>query len=205
MGLIVLAGGYSSRMGQDKCALVLKGKSLLWRTINRLKQLHEEVIVVLAKGQSNPWPEDLPNVKFTVDLYSGKGPLMGIYAGLKASNHDYSIVVGCDMPFLNVNLLRYMLEVAPGFEIVTPAINGLVEPLHAVYSRRCVGIMEGMLGEGRLQVKRILEGVRVRYVDKKEIDLFDPDHLSLFNLNTPADLEKAKQILNQGGEWDDFC
>lgn len=197
MGSIILAGGSGSRMGQDKCSIVLNGKSLLRRTMDHLNELGEEIILVIGEGQLPPRPQLRDNVKIARDSYKGKGPLMGIYSGLKASRDDYSLVVGCDMPFLNVSLLRYMAELAPHFDVVTPRVDGLPEPLHAVYSRRCINVIEEIMEKGRFKVNTILERVRVRYVEEREIDLFDPDHLSLFNVNTPTDLERAERILNR--------
>lgn len=195
MSSIVLAGGRSTRLGQDKVSLVFAGESLLQLTVDRLAQLGEEIILVLAQGQANPQLHSCPRVKTATDLYRGKGPLVGIYSGLVVSGDEYNLAVACDMPFLNVDLLLYMLGVAPGFEVVIPRIDGLIEPLHAVYSRGCLGPMEELIKEGNLMIAKLLEQVKVRYVDKSEIDSFDPDHLSFFNINTPADLEKAEQIM----------
>ncbi len=195
MGSIILAGGHSSRLGQDKCSLVLAGEKLLDRVIGCLSQLGSEIILVLAQGQTNPCLSPSQNVKVATDLYSGKGPLVGIYSGLKVSSDNYSLAVACDMPCLNIDLLGYMIELAPGFDIVIPRIGDLLEPLHAVYSRSCLGVMESMMEEGNLKVSNLLERVKVRYVGEGEIDLFDPKHLSLFNINTAADLGRAEQMI----------
>ncbi len=180
MNSIILTGGNSSRMGQDKCPMALNGKTLLQRTMDRINTLCEEIILVMGQGAVSPYSELPANVKIVNDFSKGKGPLMGIYSGLKASRDDYSIVVGCDMPFLNTTLLQYMVDLSPHFDIVTLTVNGLPEPLHTIYSRRCTDIIEEMMKEGRFKVDIIFERVKVRYLEEQEIDLFDLAHLSLF-------------------------
>lgn len=130
---------------------------------------------------------------------------MGIYSGLKLSQDPHNVVVACDMPFLNVNLLRYMMGLTAGFDVVIPRIGGLVEPLHAVYSRNCLAVMGRMLDEGNFKISNLLEMVKVRYVEESEIHSFDPQHLSLFNINTPADVERAQQIVSREEAASDLC
>ena len=100
-----------------------------------------------------------------------------------------------DMPFLNEALLRHMLPLSAGFDLVIPRLGNLVEPLHAVYSKGCLTSMEHLLNQGNLTISELLTLVRVRYVEAEEIDRFDPKHLSFFNINTQADLEKARGII----------
>lgn len=195
MSLIILGGGRGKRLGQEKVTLVLNGEPLLQRIIGRLERLDEEIILVLAEDQSVPDLPNTPAIRTATDLHSGKGPLIGIYSGLNASRDDYSLVVACDMPFLNIDLLRYMRESAPGFDVVIPRIGSNMEPLHAVYSKGCLEVIKGMITEGDLKVANLLKSSRVRYIELKEINSFDPDHMSLFNINTRADLEMAERIV----------
>jgi molybdopterin-guanine dinucleotide biosynthesis protein A len=95
------------------------------------------------------------------------------------------------MPFLNLDLLRYMVNIAPGFDVVIPRIGDQMEPLHAVYSKNCMGPMENLIKQGNLKITGFLDSVKVRYVGEEELDRFDPERLSFFNINTEADLERA--------------
>ncbi len=133
--------------------------------------------------------------KVIVDLYPGRGVLGGIYSGLTSANSLYSLVVGCDMPFLNSDLLRYLIQLAPKFDAVVPKIGGMIEPLHAVYSKDCLRAIEELLGQGRLMVSQLFSLVSTRYVDKDEIARFDPECLSFFNVNTQSDLKKARDLM----------
>jgi molybdopterin-guanine dinucleotide biosynthesis protein A len=137
-----------------------------------------------------------PRLRFAVDIYPGRGPLGGVYTGLAASTTVYNLVVACDMPFLNPDLLSYMVQVAPAFDLVVPRVGKLMEPLHAVYSKNCRAPIENLLKQNELQVYKLFSLVKVRYVEAEEIDRFDPKHLSFFNINTEADLKKAKELLN---------
>lgn len=193
MNLIVLAGGRSSRLGQDKTSVMIAGESLVQRIITRLAPLDSEVVVVFSQEGCDA---TLPGPKLTTvqDIYPGAGSLGGVYTGLMNSTSFHNLVVACDMPFLNIELLRYMMDLSPEFDAVVPRVEGKVEPLHAVYSKNCLPPISELLGQGDFRVYRLLNLVRVRYVEQAEIDRFDPEHLSFFNVNTKADLEKAREL-----------
>lgn len=197
MGSIILGGGRSSRLGQSKVSLVIEGKSLLQQTVNLLSQLGGDIVLVLAQDQQKPQLSSSPTVKIANDLYSGKGPLVGIYSGLKASDDEHCVAVACDMPFLNIDLLRYMKELAPGFDVVIPEIKNELEPLHAIYSKNCLNVIGVMIEENDLIIRHMLNRVKVRYVKESEVNSFDPAHLSWFNINTPDDLQKATEIMSR--------
>ena len=193
--MIVLAGGKSRRLGRYKALETLGGQSLIERVIDRLSPLGTEIIVVTAR-EDQALPLDL-KVKRASDVYPGKGALVGIYSGLKAASNFYSLVVACDMPFLNVALLRYLMGLSSGFDAVIPKLEGKLEPLHAVYSKDCLGPIEDMLGEDRLKVADLPERLGVRFVGDKEVETFDPEHLSFFNINCESDLERARVLLDK--------
>lgn len=132
-----------------------------------------------------------------VDLYPGKGALGGIYTGLASADSFYSLVVGCDMPFLNRDLLCYLIELAPGFDAVVPRIDGMYEPLHAVYSKGCLTSISELMKRSRLGISNLFDLVNIRYIDKEEIAKFDPQFLSFFNANTLADMKKARELIGQ--------
>lgn len=198
MGLssIVLAGGRSSRFGRNKLLETIGGKSIIERVINRLATLSREVIIVTAHGEEIPCPSD-SKMKTIADVYPGKGPLVGIYSGLIACSNSRAIVVGADMPFLDVKLLRYMSQLSHAFDVVVPRVKDKLEPLCAIYSKNCLGSIEELLKQNELRINKLFDMVKVRYVEEEEIDKFDPEHLSFFNINTRADLERARQIALQ--------
>ena len=197
MTSIILAGGSGSRLGREKHAEVIAGKSLIERTIGHLSLLSAKIIIVISDRQSKSSFSSYAEAKIVVDLYPGKGSLGGIYTGLVHSTSFHNLVVACDMPFLNQGLLRYMINQSPDFDAVVPRIGDLKEPLHAVYTKDCLFQMEKMFREGNLKISDLLDSVRVRYVEEDEIDRFDPEHLSFFNINTLADLKRARMLASR--------
>ena len=193
---IVLAGGGGLRLGRNKLSETFGNKSLLDRVLSRLGFISGDILVVGGEPVS-PEPGGYPRFKAVSDIYPGKGPLGGIYTGLRLSSTFYNLVVASDMPFLSRGLLGYMVDISPGFELVVPRLGDLIEPLHAVYSRACLEPMERLLNEGRLSVREVFSRVRTRYVETEEIDRFDPHHRSFFNINTKADLERALGLLGE--------
>jgi len=195
IGGIVLAGGRGLRLGRDKALETVGPESLLERVLSRLSFLDREILLVTAGELSYSRLNIHPRLRVVSDIYPGRGPLGGIYTGLRLSTSFYNLVVACDMPFLNSALLNYMIEVAGGFDLVVPQLGDLVEPLHAVYSKGCLKTAESLLGQGRLGVREVFSQVRVRYVEAEEIDRFDPDHLSFFNINAKSDLARARDLM----------
>lgn len=196
---IILAGGRSSRLGREKLAEVIAGKSLIEQAISSLSSLSQEILIVVSQQQARSSVSlyTYAEAKTVVDLYSGRGSLIGIYTGLVHSANFLNLVVACDMPFLNLDLLRYMVNISPGFDVVIPRIGDQMEPLHAVYSRNCIGPMEKQIKQGNLKITGFFDSLKVKYVGKEELDRFDPERLSFFNINTEADLKKARVLASQ--------
>ena len=191
---IVLAGGKGLRLGHNKALAEIDGENLLQRIISRLGFLNSDIILVVDGRQQPLEIADYPKLKIVTDIYPGKGPLVGIYSGLLKSSSVYNLVVASDMPFLNKHLIGYMLDVSAGFDITIPRLGNMVEPLHAVYSKNCLKAIEKLLDEDNLKIDSLLKMVKVRYVEAVEIDSFDPEHLSFFNVNTKADLDIAREL-----------
>ena len=191
---IVLAGGRSLRLGRNKSLVTISNKNLLELVISRISEISSDIIIVIAKEQDVSGLPDFPGVRIVNDLLPGKGPLGGIYTGLKTTSSRYNFVVASDMPFLNVPLMRSMIALADGADLVVPRVGHFVEPLHAVYSRNCQAPITDMIQKNDLKLSNLFHRVNVRYVDAEEIERFDPHHLSFFNVNTEADLVKARRI-----------
>jgi len=195
---IILAGGKSSRMGPDKnkSMLRLNGKYLIDIVISKLKCVVGDNIIIVGP------PERYLSYKQVVpDFFSQKGPLVGIYSGLKASSSQYNLVVGCDMPFLEVKLLQYMTENINSNDIVIPRYgDGYIEPLYAVYSKKCLETIERNLAEHIFSVRAIFPHLKVKFVEDEEIKKYDPEFYSFFNINYKKDIIEAEKIINNRRE-----
>lgn len=196
---IVLAGGRSSRLGHNKVFKTVGNRNLLDLVIDRVIPLCQETILVAASNNTLARSDRYPALKTVTDVQPGKGPLGGIYTGLLASKSSHNLVVASDMPFLNQGLLQYMIQVSTDYDLTVPRVGELSEPLHAIYTKNCLEPMQSLLKQDKLSVRRLFSMVRTRYVEAEEIERFDPEHLSFFNINTKADLLKAEEI-SQGIE-----
>jgi len=200
---IVLAGGKSLRLGRDKVLETVGHESLIEQVISCISSISSNIIIVTTSQRLVPRFIDYSKLRIVTDIYPGKGPLGGIHTGLATSTSFYNLVVAADMPFLNQALLRYMIQVSANFDMVLPRVGTLVEPLHAVYTRSCLAPIENMIKQGKLGVHQLPGLVRTRYVEVEEINRFDPEHLSFFNINSKADLEKARRLAR--GHKHDKC
>lgn len=193
MSLIILAGGNSTRLNRDKAFLeLIENKTIIENIVSCLKGVFSEIIIVANNL------EDYKFLGFNVvpDLVKGKGPLGGIYTGLKTSKEERNFALACDMPFVNVDLVRYMLKFKD-FDAVVPRFNGYTEPLHAVYSKNILPVIENQLKNDELKINDAIKKIKkIRYIKKEEIEKFDKAKLCFFNINNEKDLEEAKRILN---------
>ncbi len=185
------------RLGRAKALERINKQSLIERTIDCLSIVSQALLVVTSQEQFRLVAATRLKGKVIVDIYPGKGALGGIYTGLASADSFYSLVVGCDMPFLNRDLLCYLIDLAPNFDVVVPRIDDMLEPLHAVYSRDCLAPIKELIDKDRLGVSQLFNLVKTRYVGKDEIAKFDPRCLSFFNINTLDDLRKAKDLIGQ--------
>lgn len=195
---IILAGGKGQRLGcLDKASAIINNKSLLNGVVLSLSFL--DSIIIVTGNSIQTLPEINTALPFNViaDIYPGKGPLGGIYSGLKVSSSTRNLVVACDMPFLNEDLLKCLIGFSDKFDVVVLRLGEALEPLHAVYSKSCIEPIKRLLIEGNLDIRRLFDMVRVRYVTAEEIERFDPEHLSIFNINTIQDLDLARKISSQ--------
>jgi molybdenum cofactor guanylyltransferase len=182
--IAILAGGRSRRMGTDKSFVLLNGIPLIEHVITRVKPLALPIIVITNKPQAYQYL----NLPLFGDILLDKGAMGGIWAALTYSQTDYTLCIACDMPFLNTELLAYLLQNATSVDAVVPYIKNHVEGLHAVYSKSCLEALYGCIKQDRLKISTFLEQRTVRWIHEREARNYDADLLSFINLNTPDEL-----------------
>jgi molybdopterin-guanine dinucleotide biosynthesis protein A len=188
---IVLAGGKSQRIGADKALLELEGQPLIARVLEPLQRLTNDVIIVAKDTAAYAHL----GARMVADTSSEQAALIGLHAGLQAARHRLALAVACDMPFLDDRLLRFMIVASKAYDAVVPRMGGLPEPLHAAYRvKPCLAAVEAALQRGELKMTSFLPHIEVRYVDEGELDLFDPERLSFFNVNTQDDWERGQML-----------
>jgi len=195
---IILAGGKSQRFGKDKTSEVIGGESFLERVIQQVSRVSADVIISTAANQLLPIFNTSANIIQAVDVYPDKCSLGGIYSGLQKSRSQYNLVVAADMPFLNIDLIRYLIKQTNSeYDIIVPRVQNRPEPLHSIYSKNCVEAIQELFDHDILRVTAILDKVKVRWVEEEEINTFDFAHRSFMNINTQEDMKNAKLLLAQ--------
>jgi molybdopterin-guanine dinucleotide biosynthesis protein A len=193
IGAIILAGGKNSRMGgEDKAFLLVDGQYVFDRTLGLLQRCFPQVVVV-----SNA-PEKYRDysIAVTADEVPGLGPLGGIYAGLGLIEHPFAFVVACDMPFLRVEPIAFLVRRLHGQAAVIPRWEGDIEPLHALYATRLRTPMGRAIARGARAIREFLPEITVDYVPESELQRVPGAAESFRNVNTPE--EAARFALRRG-------
>lgn len=201
---VVLAGGKSTRMGQDKAALLLDGEPLLARVVRRLQHALADVLIV--------GPAEIgalvPGLRVVQDTEPGRGPLAGLSSALRAISTPWAFVVACDMPFIEPALVRAMVDLA----VAPPEVDAVVlrtqrgtEKLHTAYAKTCLPAVDNQLAAGDLALHRLLSAIRVREMPWSDAVRYDPAGYSAFNANTPEDWARARALLHQSGTGSSSC
>lgn len=180
---IILAGGKNSRMGQKKALIKIDGIPIIDRILNIFREIFSEIIIVT----NTPEDFEYTKVRLVKDVIKDKGPLGGLYTGIKEAAFSNCFVVACDMPFINLQLIKYMIQIK-GYDAVVPKIDGRFHPLFATYSKNCLNIIHKYISEDKLRISDIFSKIEVRELYEKELKLYDDKLLSLININTPEEL-----------------
>jgi molybdenum cofactor guanylyltransferase len=187
---VVLTGGKSSRMGRPKALLPFDGEPLIVHVVRALKKMFAETVVVAAPDQ------ELPELSAILarDEVAYRGPVSGIYHGLKAATTDVCFVASCDAPFLNLQLIAHLLTQISDYEVVVPYWQERFQPLHAVYRTSVAPLLKDQLERGELRPIFLYDKVRTRKIHEAEIRRLDPEGLSFLNMNSPAEYDAALQL-----------
>ena len=209
---VILAGGKSRRMGENKALMRLGDDSLIGHVIRCLHDVTDELLLVT----NSPTEYAHLDVPMHGDILPDAGALGGVYTGVTHASHDAILCVACDSPFLEPKLLSYLVTVLGEYDAVIPYTYssrqtpfcrnkdiGVTNPsygddtqitlqtLCAAYSKRCLSIIELMLRESELRVHALQERAHIKRVSPEVWREFDPEGMSFFNINTPEDFERA--------------
>jgi len=193
---VLLAGGKSRRMGEDKRFVQIGQRSLLERSLDIVRSVFQDVVIVSAQDS----PDLSAVVPVVRDLVADCGSLGGLYTGLKLASTDRVFVVACDMPFFSQETVRYFVHLNSETDIVMARLHDRWHPMHALYGRRCLPVMESMMTAKDLRIHRLLEHATLKShaVTAEDLKTVDPDGRAFLNINTPADLELARSIFASG-------
>jgi len=185
----VLAGGKSTRMGQDKAALSLHGPTLLETALATVRSVAGQVFIL---GSAELYSTYGPTI---ADIFPECGPLGGIHAALSSTKTQFNLVLAVDTPFLSSELLRYISEraLASGAAVTAPEIHAYPQPLCAVYSRGFLPIAERALKRGDFKITPLFPRDSTLLITEAELAGFAFTAEMFDNLNTPEDLERARR------------
>jgi molybdopterin-guanine dinucleotide biosynthesis protein A len=192
----ILSGGKSSRMGTNKALLNIDGKSL----IQRIVELLDTIIFTIVISSNEPQLYKSLEKKIIKDIYPGRGPLSGIHSVLTYSNTERNLIISCDMPFINKELINYLCNYESDKDIIILKADGRIQPLCGIYSKKVLPIVELHLKES-VQKGSALKGSIYELMDRVPTEIIEVDRLDFyssdlfFNINTPEDYNYAKKIL----------
>lgn len=186
----ILAGGKSSRMGQNKGLLDFHGKSLMALTIEKMSSIFDEVVIV-----SNNTEYDNLGCQFISDLITNAGPAGGIHSALMHSKTKFNFMVSCDMPFISTEGIEFIIAHSFENEITIPVKNGFIEPLFGVYASRCKNKWEELIQSDHFKLSDIISHLNADYISVENVKVFDT-HFFL-NMNTKSDYLTALKIMKR--------
>ena len=192
--VIILAGGENERIGQTKALLLLDEKvTIIDFMISNLKKMFNEIIVVTNERDKFFHL----SAKIVEDMIPGIGPIGGIHSGLIHSRNTHSFVIACDMPFVNVDLIKYMESTIEENDVIVPKTKNGYEALHAFYSKACILPIETQIKRKNFNVTSFFAEVKTREIKDSELENIDPLKITFFNINAEEDYNKAKTIYKQ--------
>jgi len=190
---VILAGGLSRRMGQDKRGVTVGGHSLFKRVLSVYEAVFTEIIIVVAEHSAIT--EGLGHQVVT-DIIPHKGPLGGLYTGLSYSTEPCVFMVACDMPFLSIPLVRRLCDMSLNSDVLMVRLHTGVQPMQGIYSKKCLPVLKSKIDSNDLEMRDIAANpeLMTKIVDQENIKDLDPHFISFMNVNTPADLEMANKL-----------
>jgi len=194
---IILAGGESKRLNNvEKSNLLVGDKRIIERMMTVFEKLFSEIILV----SNHPTAYLEWDAMVVKDLYSTRSSLTGIHSGLFYTKTEHAFIAACDTPFLKMDLIKTIVQqVDHGIDVVLPRTALGIEPLCAVYSRRCLQAVENAIERNNFKIRNFFNKLKVKEIPASVLRKIDPDLVSFFNINTPDDLEKANRMISKNG------
>lgn len=186
--IFVLAGGKSSRMGQDKGLVSFRGQPMISYVLSAVSELSADIRIITSNPDYSRF-----GCYLLSDLIPDIGPAGGVYTALKHADAELVLVVGCDMPLLSAKVFRELLNCSGTADIVVAGKDGRLEPLLAVYRRSCLNKWEQLLNDGYRKMSDFFQEFDTVIFDVNTMSLLNED--VFMNVNAPADLERNNQTV----------
>jgi len=190
--VVILAGGESRRMGQDKASVKLANGTLLNRAIRVMQPLFKKLIISVREPRENLLFSQL------CDRGNDRGPIMGIMTALERVDTQWVFVLACDMPFISPEMVVSMATHREGRDMVVPCVDHMLQPLAAFYSKNCLAQMGSQVSDGQRSLKILIGKMDAAIIPEEELMLCDPELLSFMDMDTQADVAQAEAVLAKG-------
>jgi len=191
---VILAGGKNSRLpGKKKAFQKVGSETILENIYDVFSNLFKEIIIVVNE------PREFAGLNMSVvtDVLPSKCALAGLHAGLFYASFPYAYVTACDTPFVKQDVVEYIVrQIEPSYDVIIPRTDDGLEALFAVYSKDCIPLIENNLEKNIFMIKKFFRRKKVKEIPVDQLRKLDPQMQFIFNVNTPADLDKAKLIAN---------
>jgi molybdopterin-guanine dinucleotide biosynthesis protein A len=173
-------------MGYDKANMLIDGVPIIEKTADSLKRIFNEIIIC-----GRPSMEYVPTgARYVEDMYRDIGPIAGIYTGLYCSNEDINFITACDIPDININIIKLIRENLDGHDAAVIKTGEFYEPLFGFYNRRTLHIFEESIKNQVYKISDVFKHLDIKYILDEEIRGIEPGFRGLYNINTQDDLKK---------------
>lgn len=187
---VILAGGKSTRMKFNKAFASIAGQPVVQIILDKFKHFFNETLII----SNEPQLYEKLGYAIYPDVFPGLGPVAGIHSALYHARYDRVFVMGCDMPFMNMALVKFLLDSLEDYECVVPELDSHLQPLSAVYSKRCLPVLTQCLENDKLKLVRVFEELYTRVITNQQMEDFGNPREIFMNVNDQAALEIAQQI-----------
>lgn len=185
---LVLAGGRSSRMGEDKALLQWHGKKQMYFLADMLKQFCNDVFISCRIEQADGIDKEY---KVIPDEFENAGPLAAIISAFHQNKNCAWLVIACDLPFIDAPTINYLTHQRDKTAIATTfksPFDNFPEPLITIWEPSALSSLETALSERKYSPQRVLMNSKIKMLQVA-------DSNALLNANTPADKEKIMELL----------
>lgn len=200
ISVAILSGGKSSRMGTNKSLLEINNKTVIEILKENLQLIFNEVILIANDSETYKFLK----IPIYEDMYKGIGPLAGIHSALTNSKNDKVFVISCDIPLINIEIIKSIIEYKEGYQIIVPFADGFIQSLCGLYHKSLIPKINEIISSYQLDTEKSKQKLcKIKQLINMSNSLIieDVDKLAgyseniFLNMNHPEDYEKVKNIL----------
>ncbi|MFC2097498.1 molybdenum cofactor guanylyltransferase [Bacteroidota bacterium] len=187
----ILAGGKNTRMGgKEKALLKVNGKEIITSILEKYENLFEEILIVT--NETTKYNYQNKKIRVVSDKIKNTGPIGGIHSALSYSTKEAVFVVACDMPFINTEMIRKVIDYYKknNFDAVVPKTGNNLEPMFSIYNKSSLKSLNSFISTNNFYIRKFLDKIKVGYLEIQENEF---SKKNFTNINTPEDLESLNK------------